>query len=163
MAFPLHAEVFYFKTYAGACHAGVDKYFGSFPGCGGHAFRGFGVGTEILAGIRKAWPENRPQVAPVGITKGRVLVARRICYWDGRTAQALRSAATADPSTTLRSGRDDKGRAVTHLGSCYSDGESFDGCSFRPELTVWQASLLETTKLWHPDRLCPLDRIEIES
>jgi hypothetical protein len=47
----------------------------------------------------------------------------------GRSDSQL-SGRTADPSTTLRSGRDDKGRGVTHLGSCYSDGESFDGCSF---------------------------------
>jgi hypothetical protein len=35
------------------------------------------------------------------------------------------SGRTADPSTPLRSGRDDKGRGVTHIESCYSDGESF--------------------------------------
>jgi hypothetical protein len=34
--------------------------------------------------------------------------------------------------------RDDKGRGVTHLESCYSDGESFKTCSFRPELAVRQ-------------------------
>jgi hypothetical protein len=27
---------------------------------------------------------------------------------------------------------------VTHLESCYSDGESFKTCSFRPELAVRQ-------------------------
>jgi hypothetical protein len=29
----------------------------------------------------------------------------------------------------IRSGRDDMGRGVTHLGSCYSDGESSKTCS----------------------------------
>ena len=69
MAFPLHAEVLYFKTYARACYAGVD--FGSFPGCSGHAFRGFGVAAEILVRTRKASPENRPQVSPIPALRSR--------------------------------------------------------------------------------------------
>jgi hypothetical protein len=44
------------------------------------------------------------------------------------------SGRTADPSTPLRSGRDDKGSGVTHLERCYSDGESLKTCSFLPAL-----------------------------
>ena len=57
------------------------------------------------------------------------------CPWEpeevGRIDSQL-SGRTADPSTALRFGRDDKGRGMTHLGSCYSDGESFRTYSFLP-------------------------------
>ena len=50
--------------------------------------------------------------APVGMTRVGCWRHSRICYWEGRTELALLSAATADPSTALRSGRDDKGRVL---------------------------------------------------
>jgi hypothetical protein len=37
------------------------------------------------------------------------------------TLKAVAGGRTADPSTTLRSGRDDKGRGATHLEICYWD------------------------------------------
>ena len=45
------------------------------------------------------------------------------------------SAATADPSTALRSGRDDKGRAATFRKDGDSDGRSWEHyCAFLPQL-----------------------------
>src|ERR1700679_1167610 len=46
--------------------------------------------------------------APVGMTKDRAVTSRNVRDLDGRIRRGY-SARTADPSTALRSGRDDKG------------------------------------------------------
>ena len=84
-------------------------------------------------------PQGAPQIPPlrfasVGMTRGGPLLLARLATWmDGiRSGYAAR---TADPSTALRFGRDDKGRAVTHLKVCESDREFF--CAIRlVELSV---------------------------
>ena len=56
---------------------------------------------------------------------------------------------TADPSTTLRSGRDDKGREVTHLG-VVSGKRSGGTCCFSPSHS--QLHLKSPLSPCHPDR-----------
>ena len=59
--------------------------------------------------------------APVGMTRGRRLLFGRVATWmDG--VKSGYSAATADPSTALRFGRDDNGKAVT-----FRKGGDLDG------------------------------------
>ncbi len=52
------------------------------------------------------------------------------------------SAKTADPSTALRSGRDDKGGAVTFRRNCDSDGQNSESLSREDcNATAWLPSL----------------------
>jgi hypothetical protein len=74
-------------------------------------------------------PQGALQIPPlrfasVGMTRGgRLLLARLATWMDGiRSGYAAR---TADPSTALRFGRDDKGRVIAHLKVCESDRELF--------------------------------------
>ena len=70
--------------------------------------------------------------APVGMTRGergRTLV---VAIWMERESQL--SGRTADPSITLRSSRDDKGRVESHVGGCYSDGVGVSSRALRTQL-----------------------------
>jgi hypothetical protein len=60
---------------------------------------------------------------PVGMTKGGWLVSGRMASWLDR-AECGYSATTADPSTALRSGRDDKGRVACFRKDGELDGQS---------------------------------------
>ena len=57
------------------------------------------------------------------------------------------AARTADPSTTLRFGRDDKGRVITHLKICESDRELF--CAIR----LAELSVCNRPSPCHPERI----------
>src|ERR1700678_3795628 len=73
--------------------------------------------TSLAARSRKSG------YAPVGMTRGGRLVSGRMATWMDR-AECRYSAATADPSTTLRSGRNDKGRTVSFRKDGDLDGQS---------------------------------------
>ena len=56
-------------------------------------------------------------------------------------------AKTADPSTALRSGRDDKGGAVTFRRNCDSDGQNSESLSREDcNATAWLPSLKKCAK-----------------
>ena len=57
----------------------------------------------------------------------------RLSLTESRTRGYCQHREVGNPGT-LQSGR--QGRGVTDLGSCYSDGESFETCSFLPELAA---------------------------
>jgi hypothetical protein len=55
-----------------------------------------------------------------------------VAIWMERESQL--SGRTADPSITLRSSRDDKGRVESHVGGCYSDGVGVSSRALRTQL-----------------------------
>ena len=80
-----------------------------------------------MDGVRAATPQQLQipplRCAPVGMTRVGWLLSGRMATWmDG--VKSGYSAATADPSTALRFGRDDKGKAVTFRKGGDLDGRS---------------------------------------
>jgi hypothetical protein len=75
-------------------------------------------------------PEKRLQIpplryAPVGMTRGEGFLSGRAASRMDRVGSDY-SAKTADPSTALRSGRDDKGRGFSFRKGGESDGQSWE-------------------------------------
>ena len=62
-------------------------------------------------------------ISPVGMTKGVGVAFSEVSEWDGES-EICWSVKTADPSTALRSGRDDKGGGVAFSEVSEWDGES---------------------------------------
>jgi hypothetical protein len=96
-----------------------------------------GEGRYLSERSRPGWTELRPatpqrlQIPPlrfasVGMTRGGWLLFGKVCDSDGQTYERY-SANNAGPSTTLRFGRDDKGRVVT-----FQKGRGLDGRSYEP-------------------------------